>query len=62
MRLKKMKKINSFEELRGLMLSLGAKEEKLEGFTFLELECGEKKSNQHRAQADEQKEKAQACK
>jgi hypothetical protein len=40
MRLKKMKKINSLDELRGLMLSLGAKEEKLEGFTFLELDCG----------------------
>ena len=54
--------INSVEELQALLLGLGAKEEKLDGFTFLELECGEKKSNQHRAQADEQKEKAQACK
>jgi hypothetical protein len=35
-----MKKINSFEDLRGLMLSLGAKEEKLDGITFLELDCG----------------------
>ena len=53
---------NSLEKLRALLLGLGTKEEKLDGFTFLELECGEKKSNQHRAQADEQKEKAQACK
>jgi hypothetical protein len=35
-----MKKINSLDELRGLMLSLGAKEDKLDGFTFLELDCG----------------------
>jgi hypothetical protein len=35
-----MKKTNSLEELRGLMLSLGAKENKLDGFTFLDLDCG----------------------
>ena len=32
--------INSMEELRALLLGLGAKEEKLDGFTFLELDCG----------------------
>jgi len=63
MRLKKMKKTNQFEDLRGLMLSLGAKEEKLDGFTFLELDCGPGSKTKNEVHKREEKnEKIQSIK
>lgn len=55
--------INSMEELRALLLGLGAKEEKLDGFTFLELDCGPGSKTKNEVHKREEKnEKIQSIK
>lgn len=58
-----MKKINSLEDLRELLINLGARREKLKGLTFLELDCGpESKTKNEVNKREEKNEKIQSIK